>query len=90
MNNMKILSDFNLSELTNELAGFPKFRAKQVFDAVIQSKDYEETTLPKSMIDELKQNYILKPLTIFKVLTSKDGTKKYLLKLLLLIYNMLL
>ena len=78
---MKILSDFNLNELTAELAKYPKFRAKQVFDAIIQSKDFNETTLPKAMIEELKQNYILKPLEIFKVLESKDGTKKYLLKL---------
>ena len=78
---MKILSDFNLDDLYVELASFPKFRAKQVFDAIIQGKNYDETTLPKAMIEELKINYILKPLEIFKVLQSKDGTKKYLLKL---------
>ena len=33
------------------------------------------------MIENLKQKYILKPVEIFKCLTSKDGTKKYLLKL---------
>ena len=81
MYNMKVLSDFNLNELNLELANFPKFRAKQVFDAIIQGKDYSETTLPKQMIENLKENYILKPLEIFKVLKSKDGTKKYLLKL---------
>ena len=78
---MKILSDNSLSELQSCLANYPKFRAKQVFDAIIQAKDYEQTTLPKQMIEELKQEYILKPVEIFKVLTSKDGTKKYLLKL---------
>lgn len=78
---MKILSDFNLNELYVELAGFPKFRAKQVFDAIIQAKDFNQTTLPKTMQEELSKTYILKPLEIYKVLTSKDGTKKYLLKL---------
>ena len=78
---MKILSDYNLNELQSRLANFPKFRAKQVFDAIIQAKDYSETTLPKTMQEELKQEYILKPIEIFKVLTSRDGTKKYLLKL---------
>ena len=78
---MKILSDFNFNELSVELANYPKFRAKQVFDAIIQAKDFEDTTLPKAMIEELKADYILKPLAIFKVLESKDGTKKYLLKL---------
>jgi 23S rRNA (adenine2503-C2)-methyltransferase len=77
------LKDLQLNEMEKLLQdlGEPKFRAKQVFDAIIQGKDYAETTLPKQMIDELKQNYIIKPLEIFKVLESKDGTKKYLLKL---------
>ena len=78
---MKILSNYNLAELKNELAGVPSFRAKQIFDAIIQAKDYEETNLPKPLIETLKKDYILKPVTIFKTLTSKDGTKKYLLKL---------
>lgn len=78
---MKILSDFSFNELIEELAEFPKFRAKQVFDAIIQAKDFEQTNLPKDMIEKLKQNYVLKPIEIFKCLTSKDGTKKYLLKL---------
>lgn len=78
---MKILSDFSFKELCLELKEFPSFRAKQVFDAIIQAKDYEETNLPKNIIDKLKSAYILKPVTIFKTLQSKDGTKKYLLKL---------
>ena len=78
---MKILSDYSFTELSEELAGFPKFRAKQVFDAIIQAKDYADTNLPKDMVVKLKSEYILKPIGIFKVLTSKDGTKKYLLKL---------
>ena len=78
---MKILSDYSLTELYSELAGFPKFRAKQVFDAIIQAKDYADSNLPKDMVEKLKTEYILKPIEILKVLTSRDGTKKYLLKL---------
>ena len=78
---MKILSDYSLNELIEELAGFPKFRAKQVFDAIIQGKDFADTNLPKEIKEKLSQNYLLKPIEIFKVLQSKDGTKKYLLKL---------
>ena len=59
---MKILSDYSLTELSSVLAGFPKFRAKQVFDAIIQGKNYADTTLPKQMQEELSKNYILKPL----------------------------
>lgn len=78
---MKIISDYSYEELVQELAGLPKFRAKQVFDAILQAKDYHETNLPKNLIEKLKEIYILKPLEIFKVLVSRDGTKKYLLKL---------
>ena len=58
---MKILSDYSLTELESVLAGFPKFRAKQVFDAIIQGKNYTETTLPKQMQETLRKDYILKP-----------------------------
>lgn len=78
---MKILSDLSYDELGLELKEFPSFRAKQVFDAIMQAKDYDETNLPKEMQNKLKEQYILKPVTIFKTLISQDGTKKYLLKL---------
>ncbi len=78
---MKILSDFSLNELKTELAELPAFRAKQIFDAIMQAKDFSETNLPKAIIEKFQQNYILKPVEIYKTLTSKDGTKKYLLKL---------
>lgn len=78
---MQILSDYTFEELCKVLAVFPRFRAKQIFDAIIQGKDYTDTTLPKSMIEELKKDYVLKPVEIFKTRTSTDGTKKYLLKL---------
>lgn len=78
--NYKILSNFSLDELYTELAQFPKFRAKQVFDAIVQGKDYEEVALPAQIKNELKKNYILQPIKIYQMLLSKDGTKKYLLK----------
>lgn len=78
---MKILSDYSYAELQQILADFPTYRAKQVFDAIIQGKDYHDTNLPANLKTFLKKNYILKPVEIFKTLQSKDGTKKYLLKL---------
>lgn len=78
---MEILSDYKLEELYLKLANYPKYRAKQIFDAILQAKDFNETTLPNSIKQELCKTYILKPIEIFKVLTSRDGTKKYLLKL---------
>lgn len=78
---MKILSDFNLTELKQELANLPSFRAKQVFDAILQAKDYDSINFSADLKKILQQNYILKPVQIHKVFTSRDGTKKYLLKL---------
>ncbi len=78
---MKVFSEYTRSEIENLLADYPKFRAKQVFDAVLQGKDYEQTTLPKAMIESLKEKFVLKPLTIYQTLKGLDGTKKYLLKL---------
>lgn len=78
---MKILSDFNLKELEIELANYTKFRAKQIFDAIHQAKDFSETTLPKRMTEQLAKDYILKPVSVYEKFVSKDGTIKYLLKL---------
>lgn len=78
---MKILADLNKDELKEELKDLPKFRVNQIFDAIIQSKDWENTTIPKSIYETLKEEYILKPVEIFEVYKAKDGTKKYLLKL---------
>ncbi|MBQ8430443.1 MAG: 23S rRNA (adenine(2503)-C(2))-methyltransferase RlmN [Clostridia bacterium] len=78
---MKILADYNFEELTKELVSLPKFRAKQVFDAIIQAKDWEQTTIPKKIYDELKMEYVLKPISIYEIYKASDGTKKYLLKL---------
>ena len=77
---MKILADYSLNQL-QELLNLPKFRVKQIFDAIMQAKDYNQTTIPKKMYEELQSEYILKPVEIFEVYCSQDGTKKYLLKL---------
>ena len=78
---MKILPDFTKQELYEELKDLPKFRVNQIFDAIMQAKDWENTSIPKKLFEQLKENYILKPISIFEVYQAKDGTKKYLLKL---------
>lgn len=78
---MKILADYSKDELLDLVSSLPKFRAKQIFDAIIQAKDWVETTIPKKMYEELKEEYILKPVAIYEIYEAKDGTKKYLLKL---------
>ena len=78
---MKILADYSKEELISELKDLPQFRISQVFDAIIQAKDWGNTAIPKKLYEELKKDYILKPVEIFEVYKSSDGTKKYLLKL---------
>lgn len=77
---MKILADYNFNELQQEL-NLPKFRVKQIFDAIFQSKDFAQTSIPKSIYEGLQKEYILHPVEVFEVYKSSDGTKKYLLKL---------
>ena len=58
---MKILSDYSFEELKQELSELPAFRCRQIFDAIIQAKDYDSLNLPKQLIEKLKVEYILKP-----------------------------
>ncbi len=78
---MKIFSDYSLTELQQELNWLPRFRAKQIFDCILQAKDYNQLLIDKENLAKLKDDYILKPVSILKVLTSRDGTKKYLISL---------
>ena len=54
---MKILADYSLKEL-QELLNLPKFRVKQIFDAIMQAKDYNQTTIHKKMYEDLQGEYI--------------------------------
>lgn len=81
------IRNLNLKELSEHIlaAGYPKFRAKQIFawqnQKLVQSFN-EMTNLPKSLIEYLNKNFILQTLTVQKKLTSKDGnTIKFLYKL---------
>lgn len=78
-----ILSNYNFGELEILLHEIiqPKYRIKQIFDAILQAKDIDELNIPKEMIAKLKSDFVLKPLKIHTVLKSNDGTKKYLLQL---------
>ncbi len=81
---MKILADFNLSELTEELAKFnlPKYKAAQVYKWVLRGVDFDGMTdIDKNTRNVLKQNFIAVPLDIETKLVSKDKTQKYLYKL---------
>lgn len=81
---MRNALDMSLIEWQSELEnlGQPKFRAKQVFDWIYKTNDFNEmSNLPKKLIDILKENFYIgvKIHTVKK--SIKDGTRKYLFEL---------
>lgn len=80
----KILLDYNLIELQEVVQnlGEPKFRAKQLFEALHQNKALSQiTTLPKTLIEKLQEDYVNILLTEIKRQESTDGTVKFLFML---------
>lgn len=78
--------DLEFDELKNEITklGEPSFRAKQVWQWVYQGTDNFDgmTNLPKSFRDKLKDLFYVGGADIVnKLVSSKDGTRKYLMKL---------
>lgn len=81
---MNNIYDLEISELESVVVdlGYKPYRAAQVFGGLYKGLDLEEiTVLPKELKSQLKDKYILKPVTIYKDFKAKDGTIKYLLKL---------
>ena len=62
---MKILSDLSLSELALELNNFPKFRAKQIFDCILQAKDFLCINIFIDLIHKLSSEFFLYLFCIF-------------------------
>ncbi|MGN0811909.1 MAG: 23S rRNA (adenine(2503)-C(2))-methyltransferase RlmN [Candidatus Coproplasma sp.] len=78
-----ILQDLNyrqIEDLVLEL-GEKKFRAKQLYEGLMQGKRISEINLPKSLRDELCDRFEDCPIEIIKTLVSSDGTEKYLFRL---------
>ncbi len=78
------LLDLSYDELEQVLRGLnqPKYRVSQLYDALVLYKEPNKiTNIPKSLIDILSNQYIFLPLKIYKSITSKDGTTKFLYKL---------
>ena len=77
-----MLLDYTREELNEyiEGLGFPKFRATQLFDALMQAKKIDEiTNIPKNLLEKIKGEY--PNFEIERVLEGKDGTKKYIYKM---------
>ena len=79
------IRDLNYEELEETLVrmGEKKYRAKQIFSWLYKGIDSfdEMTDISKELIEKLKQNFVLKQLTLLDFQKSKDGTIKYLFEL---------
>ena len=81
---MNILYDNTIEEIQNILfeLGEPKYRAKQIYNNFALGKSITEMTdIPNSLKEKLLAKYCDAPAKIYKKLTSKDGTVKYLFSL---------
>lgn len=80
------ISSMTLSRLSEEFsaAGFPAFRAKQVYGWLHQKRVAsfaEMTNLPKTMQAQLDEAYTIDTVSVARKQVSKDGTVKYLFRL---------
>lgn len=81
---MNIIYDYSLTELKDlmEKAGYPAYRAKQIFSGLYGGKKTEEITeLPKTLISYISENFITTPVNIVNTQKSSDGTEKFLFSL---------
>lgn len=82
---MKILQEYTLNELKAEMdqRSVKRFRAEQIFSFTNNYVPIEDmTNLPKELREELAQEFTSTPVTILKEYVSKDGTIKFLFKLM--------
>jgi 23S rRNA (adenine2503-C2)-methyltransferase len=78
--------NYNLEELVDlmKIEKVPSFRGKQIFEWIYKGADRFEAmqNLPKSLREQLDEKYVIKNMEILEVMASKDGTRKYLMRLL--------
>lgn len=75
------LSKEEIEKIISEL-NEPKYRSKQVFDAVFSGAQIEEiSNISKDLRQKLSENYVANPVSIYKKLVSTDGTIKYAMQL---------
>ncbi len=74
-------ADLTENEISQEIVklGLPKFRSKQIFDAIINGQSLQEISVLSESLKLKIQDFYPK-YEIFKKFVSKDGTKKYLIK----------
>lgn len=80
----RILQDLSFDELTEYVLslGEKKFRAAQIYSAILAGKSIEDfPAVPKVLKETLIQTYENAPICVEKVFYSADGTEKYLFRL---------
>ena len=79
----EILQDCSLRELEALVMeyGEQKFRAKQIFQGLMQGKKISELPVSAALRKQLLERFEDEPVRIQEVFTSSDGTKKYLFAL---------
>lgn len=79
----EILQDFSPQELEALVIGYgeQKFRAKQIFQGLMQGKKLSELPVSAALREKLLERFEDEPVRILEVFTSSDGTKKYLFAL---------
>lgn len=79
----EILQDFSPQELEALVIeyGEQKFRAKQIFQGLMQGKKLSELPVSAALREKLLERFEDEPVRIREVFTSSDGTKKYLFAL---------
>lgn len=82
---METLLNYSLEEIEKIITNFgePKYRASQIFDGLYQGKSFNEiSTLSQNLKNLLQQNYYSQPLSVLDYKISKDGTIKFVFKLI--------
>ena len=81
---MECLLDYSKQEMAEKLLplDIKGYRVTQIFDALMQGKSFMEmTTINAELKQKLCQNFVSQPITILEQKVSKDGTIKFLYKL---------
>ncbi len=82
---METLLNFSLSEIEKIIVdlGEKKFRAEQIYNGLNLGKSFNEiSTISQELKNYLQQNFYSQPLSILNFKISKDGTIKFVFKLL--------
>jgi len=82
---METLLNYSLDEMEKIIVGQgePKFRASQIFQGLYLGKSFNEiTTISQNLKNYLQLNFYSQPMSIYDAKVSKDGTIKFVFKLL--------